>query len=172
MFKMNYYQFKWSLFGGTMFGTLSFLAIIIDYYLDVSEIPHSDIIGLVYVGVMLIGGLIMGWRVGVYKEKDMKRAEFLLELGKEFLHDARNHLSIINGYSQIMYNYECPIGMCGKNEDLPKVLEHSRRLSLLIRENIQVIDDFYKTEKRKQQVKDSKKVMKEIRRQLKLGESN
>lgn len=143
--RLNRYRIKWSIFGSLTFVVIGVFTLLLHFafdpeYNDRNPVFHwEEMLALVIIGIV---GAIFGYFIGRYKEKDMNRAGWLRELGKEVLHDARSHLGIINGYATILRNYDCPIGICRKNEDLPKILEHSTRLSLLFRETLMLVKNY------------------------------
>ena len=137
---MNY-KLKWAIIGSVFFALLSFTTLFFHFLIDMD---HFDFHWNEFLSIFILGlaGSVFGYGIGSYKEKDMARAGFLRELSKDFLHDARSHLSIIIGVASILNESDYPVDDYKVKELLPKVIDRAEQLSLLIKENLQLIEEF------------------------------
>ncbi len=87
-------------------------------------------------------GIIFSYKIGKKSKCNEETVGWLTMLAKEFLHDSRNHLSIIDGFACLLDRFDCVLMNCKKNELLEKIIEHNKRLSLLIKKISWLIKDY------------------------------
>ena len=87
-------------------------------------------------------GIFFSYKIGKKSKCNEIKVGWLSMLCKEFLHDSRNHISIIDGFACLLNRFDCPIMMCDKDKYLEIIIQHNKSLSKLIKKIIMLIMDY------------------------------